>query len=175
MNLVLRANELATTARQSHEDTIILAAETTFVRNSILDQISVLARVRRSLQNTYEWGKRDFQSLVKAMDGVDADLAGTMDMLRATQVQSVLQPSDQDGERNLLFYVDEAKVHSMREAMKQSLKDLQVSSPKSVPRHAMSLTLGRAYSNHLTGTCRGSKQTSETSEGISLIRRQQIR
>lgn len=126
MNHVLRANELATSARLSHQEALLLGAQTAFVRNSMLDQVTILTRVRGSLQCTYEWGKRDFKKLVKAMDEVDTELTGTMDMLRDTQVQSTLQPSDRKG-LTLLDFVDETSVHDMREAMKRSIQDLQVS------------------------------------------------
>ncbi|KAG5936267.1 hypothetical protein E4U53_000256 [Claviceps sorghi] len=124
MNHVLRANELATSARLSHQESLLLAAQTAFVRNSMLDQITILTRVCASLQSTYEWGKRDFKKLVKAMDEVDADLTGTMHMLRDTQVQSTLQSNDRKS-MNLLDFVDETSVHDMREAMKHSIQDLQ--------------------------------------------------
>ncbi|KAG5984951.1 hypothetical protein E4U43_006132 [Claviceps pusilla] len=124
MKHVLRANELATSARLSHQETLLLSAQTAFVRNSMLDQVTILTRVRGSLQSTYEWGKRDFKKLVKAMDEVDADLTGTIHMLRDTQVQSILRPNDRES-MNLLDFVDETSVHGMREAMKQSIQDLQ--------------------------------------------------
>jgi len=127
MNHVLRANELATSARLSHQETLLLAAQTAFIRDSMLDQVTILTRVRGSLQSTYEWGKRDFKKLVKAMDEVDADLTGTIHMLRDTQVQSTLQPNDRES-MNLLDFVDETSVHDMREAMKHSIQDLQVGS-----------------------------------------------
>jgi autophagy-related protein 17 len=131
MTLVLRANEIANEARQSHEDNAILAAQAGFLRSSILDQAAILVRVRRSLQWMYDWGKRDFKKLVKTMDDVDASLGATMNMLRDTYVQSVLKP---DGEepRNLLDFIDEASVHGMRDAMKKSIGELQVSTGKSL-------------------------------------------
>jgi autophagy-related protein 17 len=127
MNHVLRANELATTARHSHEEMLLLAAQTAFVRNYLRDQNAILVRIRRSLQATYEWGKRDFKKLIKAMDEADATLTGTMDMLRETDVQTLLQPND-GGRKNLLDFVDESSVHGMRDVMKQSIQDLQVQS-----------------------------------------------
>lgn len=125
MNLVLRANELATAARKSHEDVTILAAQAGFLRSSILDQAAILVRVRKSLQSTYDWGKKDFKTLVKSMDMVDAALTGTMEMLRGTGVQSVLRPKGEE-RRNLLDFVDESSVHGMRDAMKKSIEELQV-------------------------------------------------
>ena len=126
MNLVLRANELANAAQHSHEDTAVMAAQAGFLRSSILDQAAILVRVRRSLQTTYDWGKRDFKKLIRAMDEVDGELSGTMEMLRTTEVQGDLRPKGEE-RKNLLDFVDEASVHGMRDAMKQSIEQLQVS------------------------------------------------
>lgn len=125
MNLVLRANEIATAARNAHEDALILAAQNRFLAASMLDQIAILMRVRRSIHATYEWGKRDFKKLVRAMDDVDADLAATMEMLRGTDVLDDLRPSEGE-RRNLLDFVDETGVHAMRDAMKKSIEEFQV-------------------------------------------------
>ncbi|EQK99153.1 Autophagy-related protein 17 [Ophiocordyceps sinensis CO18] len=124
MNLVLRANEIATAARNAHEDALILAAQNRFLAASMLDQIAILMRVRRSIHATYEWGKRDFKKLVRAMDDVDADLAATMEMLRGTDVLDDLRPSEGE-RRNLLDFVDETGVHAMRDAMKKSIEEFQ--------------------------------------------------
>ncbi|PHH89990.1 hypothetical protein CDD83_4789 [Cordyceps sp. RAO-2017] len=124
MNLVLRANEIATAARSAHEDSVILAAQNRFLRGSIADQTAILTRVRRSLHATYEWGKRDFRKLVRAMDEVDGELGATMEMLRQTEVQDDLRPSGEE-RRNLLDFVDERGVHTMREAMKKSIEEFQ--------------------------------------------------
>jgi autophagy-related protein 17 len=125
MTLVLRANEIANAARQSHEDVAILAAQAGFLRSSILDQAAILVRVRRGLGATYDWGKKDFKSLIRTMDAVDNELEGTMEMLRGTSVQSVFRPKGEE-RRNLLDFVDETSVHGMRDAMKKSIQDLQV-------------------------------------------------
>ncbi|KAF4974527.1 hypothetical protein FZEAL_8578 [Fusarium zealandicum] len=124
MTLVLRANEIATAARQSHEDVAILAAQAGFLRTSILDQAAILVRVRRSLQTTYDWGKKDFKKLVKSMDLVDGDLERTMEMLRDTGVEGVFRPKGEE-RRNLVDFIDEGGVDAMREAMKKSIQELQ--------------------------------------------------
>ncbi|UNI13917.1 autophagy protein 17 [Purpureocillium takamizusanense] len=124
MNLVLRANELATSARTSHEESVILDAQAGFLRGSIVDQIAILIRVRRSLHATYDWGKRDFKKLIGAMDEVDGQLTATMDMLSQTDVQQELRPAGEE-RRSLLDFVDETSVHGMREAMKKSIEELQ--------------------------------------------------
>ncbi|KAL4725881.1 autophagy protein 17 [Fusarium chlamydosporum] len=125
MTLVLRANEIANAARQSHEDVAILAAQAGFLQESILDQTAILVRVRRSLQGTYDWGKKDFKKLIKSMDMVDGELEHTMVMLRETSVEGVFRPKGEE-RRSLLDFIDEGGVHGVREAMKKSIQELQV-------------------------------------------------
>ncbi|PNP37764.1 hypothetical protein TGAMA5MH_10249 [Trichoderma gamsii] len=124
MTLVLRADEIVRAARQSHEDTVMLAAQTGFLRNAIADQVVILGRVGKSLQATCEWGKKDFVQLVKKMDQVDGELEGTMNMLRTTVVGTALRPKG-EARKSLLDFVDEGSVHGMRDAMKQCIKELQ--------------------------------------------------
>jgi autophagy-related protein 17 len=129
MTLVLRAHEIANDARQSHEHTAIFAAQSGFLRTCTLDQAAILVRVRRSLQSTYAWGKKDFKKLVKSMDLVDGELEHTMEMLRDTGVEGVFRPKGEE-RRSLLDFIDEGGVHGVREAMKKSIQELQVSSPR---------------------------------------------
>ncbi|RCI15355.1 hypothetical protein L249_6501 [Ophiocordyceps polyrhachis-furcata BCC 54312] len=124
MSLVLRANEIATAARAAHEDTVMLAAHMRFLRGSMADQVALLKRLRRGFQATYEWGKRDFKKLIRAMDEADGKLGSTMEMLRGTEVQDEMRPTGEE-RRNLLDFVDETGVHAMREAMKKSIEELQ--------------------------------------------------
>ncbi|POR32799.1 Autophagy-like protein 17 [Tolypocladium paradoxum] len=144
MTLVLRANELATAARAAHEESALLAAQASFVCGSVADQIAILARVRRGLHATYEWGKRDFKTLVRAMDEVDAQLGATMKMLRGTDVQGALQPASGE-RRNLLDFVDENSVHGMRDAMKKSIQELQVLPAERADPHSLRHTLTAAF------------------------------
>lgn len=130
MNHVLRANEIATSARNAQEDAALLSAQAGFLRGATLDQAAILVKVRRSLQATYDWGKRDFRSLVKDMDGVDGELGRTIEFLRSTQVNSLLRPKDED-RKNLLDFVDEDSVNRMRDAMKKSIEEFQVCSVRS--------------------------------------------
>ena len=124
MTLVLRANELANEARHSHEDASILAAQAGFLRSSILDQASILVRLRRSIQATYDWGKKDFKRLVKGMDDVGGEVEDTMDLLRQTEVQPNLRVEGED-RKSLLDYVEESSVDGMKEALKKSIQELQ--------------------------------------------------
>lgn len=125
MNHVLRANEITNTARSAQEESALLNAHAGFLRNATLDQAALLVKVRRRLQATYDWGARDFNALVKAMDGVDDELSRTIEFLRATKVHKLLRPDDEEA-KNLLDFVDEESVNRMRDAMKKSIEELQV-------------------------------------------------
>ncbi|EJP62668.1 kinase activator [Beauveria bassiana ARSEF 2860] len=124
MNHVLRANEIATSARNAHEEAALLSAQANFLRGATLDQAAILVKVRRSLQSTYDWSKRDFRVLVKSMDGVDGKLGRTIESLRSTQISDLLRPQDEQ-RKNLLDFVDEEGVNRMRDAMKKSIEELQ--------------------------------------------------
>lgn len=169
MTLVLRANEIATAARQSHEDVAILAAQAGFLRTSILDQAAILVRVRRSLQGTYDWGKKDFKKLVKSMDLADGELGHTMEMLQSTSVESVFRPKGEE-RRTLLDFIDEGGVHGMRETMKKSIQELQVG--KAIPSYrGPLLTWRRQFSSRLTETCSVSIPTFAASKRSSSMLR----
>ncbi|GJC86051.1 autophagy-related protein 17 [Colletotrichum liriopes] len=121
---VLRANEIATDARQAHEEAVVLYAETQFLQHAISEQLALLLKVRRGLKRTYDASKRDFKNLVKTMDATNETLQETMAMLKNTTVEPVFRPSGEE-RRNLIDFVDEKSVHVMVEALKQSLGELQ--------------------------------------------------
>ncbi|KAF6825548.1 kinase activator [Colletotrichum musicola] len=124
MNLLVRANEIATQARLAHEEAVVLHAEGRFLRRAAADQLAVLAKVRRGLKRTYDAGKRDFKNLVKTMDATNETLQDTMAMLRNTTVEPGFRPAGEE-RRNLMDFVDERSVHVMVEALKKSLGELQ--------------------------------------------------
>lgn len=125
MTLVLRANDLSTHARQLHEESVILAAQTAFLRKGIDDQKRLLLRVRRNMIRTYDAGKREFKQIIKTLDAANGKLETTIDMLRNTTVDPVFRPSGEEP-KNLLDFVDENQVHGMRDALKGSIAELQV-------------------------------------------------
>ncbi|KAH6693452.1 autophagy-related protein 17 [Plectosphaerella plurivora] len=122
---VLRANDLTTHARQAHEESAMLSAHTAMLHRAIAKQMSLLLRVRRGLKQTYDAGRRDFASLVRTMDATNEKLQETIDVLRATPVDATLRPADEEEEKSLMDFVDEQGVHSVVEALKQSLAELQ--------------------------------------------------
>lgn len=126
MTLVLRANDLSTHARQLHEEAVISGAQTAFLKKGIRDQMKLLMRVRRSLIRTYDAGKRDFKQIPKTLDAANGQLETTMDMLRNTTVDPVFRPAGEEP-KNLLDFVDETKVDRLRDALKASIGELQVS------------------------------------------------
>lgn len=166
MNHVLRANELATTARNVQEEAHILKAQSGFLRGATLDQAAILVRVRRSLQATYDWGKKDFKVLIRAMDEVDGELERTMEMLRATNVQSV-DTSDSEERKNLLDYVDEDSVNKIRDAMKKSIQELQVRLSRRIYTNRNgSANRHRLSSSHSMVTCFALTRISATSKRL---------
>ncbi|CRK14037.1 hypothetical protein BN1723_017368, partial [Verticillium longisporum] len=124
MQHVLRANDLATDARRSHEEAAILCAQTRFLQRAIPNQTNLLLRVRRSLKRTYDAGKRDFTNLVRTMDATNEKLQETMGMLRNTPVEADFRPPGEEP-RNLMDFVDEQSVHGMVDALKKCLGELQ--------------------------------------------------
>lgn len=128
MTLVLRANDLTTHARQLHEESVILRAQTAFLRKGINEQRRLLNRVRRSMIRTYDAGKKEFKHIIRTLDLANEKLETTMDMLRSTTVDPVFRPPGEEP-KNLLDFVDENQVHGMREALKESIAELQVRTP----------------------------------------------
>ncbi|KAI1324278.1 kinase activator [Xylariaceae sp. FL0255] len=124
MNLVLRANELVHFARQSHEESVILSAQSQFLRRGIMDQMRLLLRVRKALARTYDEGKREFKHTIKNLDHTNGRLEDTMSVLRGRPVDSAFRPPGEDT-RNLLDFVDETQVEGMREALKENIQALQ--------------------------------------------------
>lgn len=125
MRLVLRANELVHAARQEHEESVILSAQTQFLRRGIREQMRLLLRVRKGLMRTYDDGKRDFKQTIKTLDLTNSRLEDTMGVLRGRIVSSAFRPPG-EGKRNLLDFVDEAQVDRMRETLKENIQALQV-------------------------------------------------
>ncbi|KAF2969612.1 hypothetical protein GQX73_g4027 [Xylaria multiplex] len=125
MALVLRANELVHAARQAHEESVILSAQTQFLRRGISEQMRLLLRIRKGLMRTYDDGRREFKQIIKALDVTNSRLEDTMSVLRGRGVNSAFRPPGEE-KRSLLDFVDEAQVDRMREALKENIQALQV-------------------------------------------------
>ncbi|KAI0540846.1 autophagy-related protein 17 [Xylaria digitata] len=124
ISLVLRANELVHSARQAHEESVILSAQTQFLRRGISEQMRLLLRIRKGLMRTYDDGKREFKQIIKALDVTNSRLEDTMSVLRGRGVNSAFRPPGEE-KRSLLDFVDEAQVDRMREALKENIQALQ--------------------------------------------------
>lgn len=151
MALVLRANDLATQAREMHEESVILSAQTGFLRRGIEDEVRILKQVRRGMGRAYDAGRREFKHLIRTLDGANGRLEQTMRMLRATRVEPVFRPPGEE-EKCLMDFVDENSVDGMRQALKASIAELQVSvATSSVSAHKPQ----NRYSKFvLSGVCR---------------------
>ncbi|KAI1277658.1 kinase activator [Xylaria sp. FL0933] len=124
MRHVLRANELVHVARQAHEESVILSAQTQFLRRGISEQMRLLLRIRKDLMRTYDGGKREFKQTIKTLDVTNSRLEDTMNVLRGRPVDSAFRPPGEE-RRSLLHFVDEAQVDGMREALKENIQALQ--------------------------------------------------
>lgn len=128
MNSVLRANEICTNALQLYEEAVVLGSETEYLRNGMASQLGILARVRNGLDRTCEGGKKDFRYLIRTMDAADGKMRTTIDGLRNRVVEKGFREGEGDeGERNLMDFVDETGVQRVVEALKGSVTELQVS------------------------------------------------
>ncbi|KAK3399520.1 autophagy-related protein 17 [Sordaria brevicollis] len=125
MTLVLRANDLATSARQMHEESVILSAQTEFLRHGILEEMRILQQVRRGMQRAYDIGTRDFKQIIRDLDTINKRLENIMDILRNTTVESVFRQPGEEGPKCLLDFIDIKVVEQVRDALKVSVDELQ--------------------------------------------------
>ncbi|CAK7243374.1 MAG: hypothetical protein STHCBS139747_004893 [Sporothrix thermara] len=121
---VLRCNEMATEARALYTQAMVDSARTGFLRNGIRQQVAVLLQIRRGMSQAYDAGRRDFRVLIRTLDAANGQLEHTMEILRATTVAAVFRPAG-EAPRSLLDFVDEAGVEALRDAIKQSIAELQ--------------------------------------------------
>ncbi|KAL0472709.1 APG17 domain-containing protein [Neurospora intermedia] len=123
MTLVLRANDLATSARQMHQEFVILSAQTAFLRHGILQELHILHQLRRGMARAYDNGTRDFKHIIRTLDTADGRLEKIMQVLRKTTVENVFrQPGEEP--KCLLDFVDPKIVEQVRDALKESIHEL---------------------------------------------------
>lgn len=65
------------------------------------------------------------QTVLKTLDAANSRLESTMDVLRSTMVEAAFRPSSEDP-RSLLDFVDEEGVETMRDALKDSIRESRV-------------------------------------------------
>jgi len=134
MTAVVRANEICTAALLAYEESVVLSAETEYLRRGMARQLSVLARVKRSLNRTYDAGKKEFKQLIRMMDVADGKMRTTTTLLRERGVPREFREGEGDeGEKNLMDFVDEKSVLAVVDALKGSVKELQVCPTNSIP------------------------------------------
>ncbi|TVY34410.1 Autophagy-related protein [Lachnellula occidentalis] len=122
INTVWRANEIVTSARAALEESVVLSARTGFLRNGISGQVKILKKVRNGVENVYKDGQRDFKNVIRTLDAANARLESTMDVLRSTMVEAAFRPAGEEA-RSLLDFVDEQGVETMRDALKESIRE----------------------------------------------------
>ncbi len=115
----------STHSRQLHEQSVILSAQTAFIRDGISEQVRVLRQVRKGMGKAYDAGRQDFKKLIRHLDAADGRLEQTIRMLKDTLVEERLPPLGEQ-KKSLLDFVDEKSVEGMRDALKASIGELQV-------------------------------------------------
>lgn len=131
MALVLRANDLSTNARQIHEESVVLSAQAGFLRRLIDDEVRVLQKLRRGMEHAHKRARREFGRLIHALDVSNEKLENTMRMLRETRVDPVFRPPGEEG-KFLIDFADVDSVEAMRDTLKGSIAELQVSHPRTI-------------------------------------------
>ncbi|KAI1474304.1 autophagy-related protein 17 [Daldinia eschscholtzii] len=124
MGLVLRANELVHLAKEAHEESVVLAAQSGFIRQGINEQIRLLQHLRRSMNRTYDSGNREFKQIIKTLDAAHGRLEDTINLLRDRTVDSTFRPPG-EGKKNLLDFIDESQVERINNALKENIQSLQ--------------------------------------------------
>ncbi|KAI2626782.1 autophagy-related protein 17 [Hypoxylon sp. NC1633] len=124
MGLVLRANELVHLARQAHEESAVLTAQSQFLRQGIHEQVRLLDRLRRGMNRTYDNGKREFKAIIRTLDSADNRLQETMNVLRERTVDSAFRPTGEE-KKNLLDFVDESRIDAIRDNLKENIQSMQ--------------------------------------------------
>lgn len=146
ISTVWRANEIVTSARSALEESVVLSARTEFLKSGIVEQVRILRKVRGGIEGVYKDGQRDFkvrkptaerrlqthryQHVIRTLDSANARLESTMDILRSTMVEAAFRPDEEDP-RSLLDFVDDQGVETMRDALKESIRESKVTSPRS--------------------------------------------
>ncbi|KAK4143184.1 autophagy-related protein 17 [Dichotomopilus funicola] len=124
MALVLRANDLATHAHQMHEESVILDAQTKFLRRLIDDETQLLQKLRRGMGRAYDVGRYEFKQLIRTLDASNEKLEKTLRMMQDTRVEAVFRPAGEE-QKFLVDFIDENSVEAMRNTLKESIAELQ--------------------------------------------------
>ncbi|KAM3068008.1 Autophagy-related protein 17 [Clarireedia jacksonii] len=122
ISTVYRANEIVNSARAALEDSVVLHARTEFLRGGINEQYKLLKKVRNGVENVYNNGQKDFKTVIRTLDAANARLESTMDVLRSTMVEAAFRPAG-EGPRSLLDFVDEQGVETMRDGLKELIRE----------------------------------------------------
>ncbi|KAH8167985.1 hypothetical protein CIB48_g212 [Xylaria polymorpha] len=105
IELVLRANNLVHAARQAHEESVILSAQSQFLRRGIGEQMRLLLRVRKGLTRTYDNvpSAPPGEEKRSLLDFVDE---AQVDRMRETLKENIqaLQATQQSFDRDLLQF-----------------------------------------------------------------------
>ncbi|CCU81206.1 kinase activator (Atg17) [Blumeria hordei DH14] len=121
---VWRAKEIVISARSALEECVVLFTRTNFLRKNISEQIATLQKIRSGIDALYDESEKDFKDVIHNMDLANKRLESTMGILRSTMVEATFRPEDEEA-RSLLDFLDEQGVESMRDSLKDSIREAE--------------------------------------------------
>ncbi|KAL9087554.1 MAG: hypothetical protein Q9159_003570 [Coniocarpon cinnabarinum] len=115
---VYRANEIVSSARTLLESLATNTAQTEYLRRAIENQLNLLKSIHRGLCVAADEAHKDFQSVLKRLDAVDADIQTTLQVLREAEIEPTFRPAS-EGPRNLHSFLDEKGVGELKAQFRQ--------------------------------------------------------
>ena len=141
---VWRANELVTRAQEALEESVVLAARTSFINTAVASQIAFLTRVRTAIEDMGRKGHLEFevcseivwkasvlivgkplvQAVLHDLDKAGSQLKHTLDHLRSTALEPSVTPLT-ESRKSLLDFVDEDEVHRIHAQLDTCIEQTQ--------------------------------------------------
>ncbi|KAF9884880.1 autophagy protein 17 [Aspergillus nanangensis] len=120
INHLWRANEIVTSARSSLEESVVVSARAGFLRRGLNNQLRLLYSVRAEVEEVSVRGRSEFADVLRSLDGADARLKKTLNLLRETIVHASFRPEGEDP-KCLHDFVDERGVEELNTRLKASI------------------------------------------------------
>ncbi|KAM5437172.1 Autophagy-related protein 17 [Microsporum ferrugineum] len=121
---VWRANEIVTTARTALEESVVVAARTSFLRRGLDEQIRLLFKVRTEVEDVAHRGRAEFAAAIKELDAVDGRLQQTLDSLRETTLEPAFRPEQEEASKTLHDFIDEHAVDDIQSLLKDAIDNV---------------------------------------------------
>ncbi|KAI1918137.1 Autophagy- protein 17 [Ophidiomyces ophidiicola] len=120
INHVWRANEIVTSARSALQESVILFARAGFLHRENEVQLRTLYQIKDELEQVAHYGRDEFSSTLKELDGVGERLRHAVNSLHETKVELAFVPAE-DGSKTLHDFVDENAVHELQSLLRNAI------------------------------------------------------